>query len=215
MSRRWIAAAALTALPLLGSGCGAMILHAAAKGSEGPSRLSEGMTRDEVEAKLGGPVGGRKLPDGGAVSVYEYRLPDPSAEKAAHDALAPWFKIVGGYGGAVPAGVFTEFYFFPYAIYKAATGPRSKVTFTYGPDGRLLYQGPPPVYGPPDDAVGTVTTGSSKEAYGLVDTVAGPSIGVIRQTCRREDHDGEASALTAAEKYVDCVSTGLAIWGLE
>jgi hypothetical protein len=210
----WLAGASLTALSLLGSGCGAVILQDAAKGGETPWSLSEGMTRDQVEAKLGGPVGKRTLPDGGVVTVYEYRLPDPSAEKLAKDALAPWFKVGGAYGVAAPAGIFTEFYFFPYAIYKAATGPRAKVAFTYGPDGRLLYLRAPPAYGAPDDAVGMPTTGIRGD-YGVFDAVGAPSIGVIRGICRREDQDRGSAGLTAGEKHVDCVSTGLAIWGLE
>jgi len=99
-----------------------------------------GSTRDDVDAQLGKPVLVIPLPDGGLVAIYEYSLPDPGIEEAAHLAFESFETI-----------------FVPYALYKAATATLGEVTFTYGPDGRLLHLGLPPC--PPCgdlDAVGPV-----------------------------------------------------------
>lgn len=220
MRNKLILATAAVGLLCLGSGCSAVILHAVGKGGESPPQLSVGATRDDVEAKLGRPVTVRPLPDGGQVAIYEYRLPDAKAQEMAKDALLQWLPACQG----APCGILTEpLFFFPYSIYKAATPPRAKVTFTYAPDGRRLYKGSPPPYGPVDDAVETPSTGTARESYGLIDAVEAPSIGTIRESCRRQDR-GERSdpsvgaggrQLTAAEIYVDCVSSRFAIWAIE
>ena len=220
MRNRLVLAAAAIGLLCFGSGCSALILHVVSKGGESPSQLSVGATRDDVEAKLGRPVTVRPLPDGGQVAIYEYRLPDPKAQEMATRALGQWLPLCQG----APCGILTEpLFFFPYAIYKAATPPRGKVTFTYGPDGRLLYLGSPPPYGPVDDAVEMPSTGTAREAYGLIDAIEAPSIGTIRESCRLRDR-GESpehsvgaggKRLTAAEIYVDCVSSRFAIWAIE
>ena len=95
-----------------------------------------GSTLDDVEAQLGKPVTVTPLPDGGLVAIYEYSLPDPGAEEAAHLAFESFETI-----------------FVPYALYKAATAPLGEVTFTYDPDGRLLYLGLPPCGDLDDDCI--------------------------------------------------------------
>lgn len=223
MRNELILAAAAMGLLFFGSGCSALILHTVGKGGESPSQLSVGATRDDVEAKLGRPVTVRPLPDGGQVAIYEYRLPDPKAQKMVEAALGQW--IPNPYsGGAPPAILLEPLFFFPYAIYKAATPQREKVTFTYGPDGRLLYRGLPPPYGPIDDAVETPSIGTIREPYGPIDDVVqAPSIGAIRESCRLQERregpdrpvrqgDGQ---LAAAEMYVECVSRRFAIWAIE
>jgi len=132
MKRPVILAIAGMGLLFLCGGCSALILNDISQGDETPFEIPLGSTRDDVEAQLGKPVLVTPMPDGGLVAIYEHSLPVPGAEKAA-DLTAGLFFLT------LPLPAF-ETIFVPYALYKAATAPRGEVTFTYGPDGRLLYR---------------------------------------------------------------------------
>ena len=198
MKNELILATAAMGLLFFGGGCSAMILAAASKGDASPS---VGSRRDDVEAKLGKPITVRPLPDGGQVAIYEYRLGASVDPKAQELTIQMW---VPGFG--FPYGLVLEPFFLPYAIYKAATRPEGKATFTYGPDGRLLYHGLPPSYGPADDAVAVLFEGE------------------IREQCRSEhpaerrdvEAGGSAQGLPAPDyRYQECIVRRLAIWGIE
>ncbi len=210
--RQFILATAAVGLLFFGEGCSALLLRAASQGDETPFQVALGSMRDDVEAKLGRPVTARPLPDGGQVAIYEYRLPDEGARKAAELALRLYllpFAVGGHPVGALMLSTLSDSLFMPYALYKVATArvlrDRGRVTFTYGPDGRLLYGGLPPPYGAPDDAVEP------------------PSVGAIRRSCWSQgqaelpDSSAGGGEKVAAEDYlyVGCVSRGFAIWGIE
>ena len=75
------------------------------------------------------------------------------------------------------------------AIYDVAIPPQGTVTFTYSPYGELLHYGAPPSYGPGDHALGQ------------------PAIGALRTSCWSNGERDE-------RQYVECVSRGLAVWGI-
>ncbi len=137
MKRPVILAIAGMGLLFLCGGCSVLILEGiASQGDETPFHLSLGSTRDDVEAQLGKPVLVTPLPDGGLVAIYEHRLPDPGAGEAA-DVIN---EIYGATIWGFPYSLGLDTIFEPYEFYKASTGPYwGEVTFTYGPDGRLLY----------------------------------------------------------------------------
>lgn len=141
MSNRLVFVTALGLL-LFGNGCSVAILSVVGADRGNPFPVSESQSRDAIEAKLGTPLSVRQLPDGVAVALYDYqfRAADPKAREMANKSLGLWTSFVGGYGGAFPLGVFTELFFFPYAIYKAAEQrPGSQLTAVYGQDDRLLF----------------------------------------------------------------------------
>ena len=197
MKRQVNLAIAGMGLLFLCGGCSALILYDISQGDETPFQIPLGSTRDDVDAQLGKPVTVTPLPDGGLVAIYEHSLPVPGAGKAAELAAGLFFYTL-------PLPAF-ETIFVPYALYKAATAPQGKVTFTYGPDGRLLHLGLPPYYGPEDDAVGA------------------PSVLAIRKSCwSHEESDlpdrpmSKGGDVKSSDRsYVQCVWLGFAIWGME
>ncbi len=141
MKRPVILAIAGMGLLFLCGGCSVLILDDISQGDE-PFEIPLGSTRDDVEAQLGKPVTVTPLPDGYLVAIYEYSLPVPGAMKAADVIGGIYVGLFRGF----PLSLGLETIFVPYAIYKAATAPLGEVTFTYGPDGRLLYLGLPPYW---------------------------------------------------------------------
>ncbi len=139
MKRPVILAIAGMGLLFLCGGCSVLILdEIASQGDETPFQIPLGSTRDDVDAQLGKPVKVTPLPDGGLVAIYEYSLPVNSG--AADRILDIYMLDIRLF----PLALGLETIFVPYALYKAATAPLGEVTFTYGPDGRLLYIGLPP-----------------------------------------------------------------------
>ncbi len=196
MKRQVILAIAGMGLLFLCGGCSVLILDDLSQRDETPF-IPLGSTRDDVEAQLGKPVTVTPLPDGYLVAIYEYSLPVPGAMKAADVIGGIYVGLIRGF----PLSLGLETIFVPYALYKAATAPLGEVTFTYGPDGRLLYLGLPPYYGP-----------------------GGRCSGCIRERCRSEhpvkDRDVQGGAVEQPlpfrdYAYRDCVAQRLAIWGLE
>ncbi|SRR6266849_4709847 len=206
MRTRLILLAAGLGVLLLSAGCSSLIFYATSlTGSETPPQPRLALTRDDVKAKLGKPLAVTPLPDGGQVATYEYRLRDRAAEGKALDTAAfhlfLW-KELRELG--VVISVLAEPVFTGMAIYNAANPSRGQVTFTYGPDGRLLDYGSPPSYGPPEDAVEP------------------PSVGAFRKSCWLRDRAGLASvgtgggeAATEERAYVECVARRFAIWGID
>jgi len=147
MKRQVILAIAGMGLLFLCGGCSALILDDISQGDETPFQLPLGSNRDDVDAQLGKPVTVTPLPDGGLVAIYEYSLPVNSG--AADRILDIYMLDIRLF----PLALGLETIFVPYAIYKAATAPLGEVTFTYGPDGRLLYLGLPPCDALDDDCI--------------------------------------------------------------
>jgi hypothetical protein len=209
--RRQLALMALAiGLSFIGTGCSAMIL-ASQHSLESPanSTFPLGASRQEVEAKLGEPATSRALPDGGRADTYKYiirRVDDFSLTTRISSAtriseLPIWFLLAVG---AISLGG-TEIVLAPAVMYDVSKG-RQTATFTYDPNDRLLAYGPPPAYGPADDAVGSLS---------LIE---------IRKRCR-SDVSGDPSdrpggvtgGLPTAPRYLydECLVRRLAIWGIE
>jgi len=200
--------ATVAASMFLTQGCGTAIL--ASSWGVRPDTLSVGSGREEVEAKLGRPIGSRTTSDGGRVDTYDHRV--YRAGKPGYWAIwiIPLVAVglgspMAGLWNLLPVGAIAEPFLTPYAVYKLATQPRSQVKIAFGPDDRLGWIGSPPPYGPPDAAVEPV------------------SIGEIRERCRAQD-DGEPSdrpvtgeehLRASANGYVRCVTRRFAIWGIE
>ncbi len=139
MKRPVILAIAGMGLLFLCGGCSLLILEDIARqGDETPFQIPLGSNRDDVDAQLGKPVLVTPMPDGGLVAIYEYSLP---VNSGATDGI---MNIYGAAAQGFPLTLGLETIFVPYALYKAATAPLGEVTFTYGPDDRLLYIGLPP-----------------------------------------------------------------------
>ncbi len=149
MKRPVILAIAGMGLLFLCGGCSVLILDDISQGDETPFQIPLGSTRDDVEAQLGKPVTVTPLPDGGLVAIYEYSLHVPEAGKAAARIGDIYMLDIRLF----PLALGLETIFVPYAIYKAATAPLGEVTFTYDPDGRLLYIGLPPCDDLDDDCI--------------------------------------------------------------
>lgn len=206
MKRHAVLVIAGTGLLFFCSGCSALILGMASRGDNTPYQIAIGSARDDVEAQLGNPVTVTPLPDGGQVAIYEHRLPAPGARSAAEFAVKMYLPGCGA-GGCSPLGLgpVLEPFVFPYAVYKATTAPTGKIAFTYSPDGRLLHRDLPPPYGAEEAALGP------------------PTVEDIQQRCRSQG-DVEQSESLASDHgrevthqygYVECITRGFAIWGIE
>lgn len=198
------------AIPFLGAGCSAMIL-ASQNSLENPasSTFPLGTSRQEVEMKLGKPAASRPLPDGGRADTYKYII-----RKVADLSLTgrsplpnriyefPTWYLLGL--SAISLGG-TDIVFVPAVMYDISKN-RQTATFTYDPSDNLLEHGPPPPYGPPDGAVGSLPLND------------------IRERCR-SDASGAPGDLAAGVTggwptagkalYDECFVRRLAVWGIE
>lgn len=210
MRRQLVLMALTIGLPFIGTGCSAMIL-ASQNSLERPanSTFPLGASRQEVETKLGKPATSRALPDGGRADTYQYiirsvadfSLTTRTSPTTRISEFPIWFFLAVG---AISLGG-TEIVFAPAVMYDVSKN-RQTATFTYDPNDRLLEHGPPPPYGPADDAVGSL------------------SLNEIRERCRL-DVSGEprdlpggvtGRGLTAPrDLYDECLVRRLAIWGIE
>lgn len=210
MRRQLVLMAFAIGLPFIGTGCSAMIL-ASQNSLESPanSTFPLGASRQEVETKLGKPATSRALPDGGRVDTYKYIIRQPAdfslttriSSTARISELPTWYLLTLSaisFGG-------TDIVFVPAVLYDLSKN-RQTATFTYDPNDRLLEYGPPPPYGPADDAVGSL------------------SLNEIRGRCRSEvseesrDRPGGVTGgpLTASrDRYDECLVRRLAIWSIE
>jgi hypothetical protein len=188
---RFCEAIGILLVGFIGTGCAAMIYSVGVDPVD--SVFPSGASRQDVEAKLGTPVTSRALPEGGRVDTYKYiiRQRNPITSGA-------WVLYVAMLGTA-------DIFFVPKAI-EDVWNNRRTATFTYDPNNRLLDHGPPPPYGPPDDAVGSL------------------SLNEIRERCR-SDVSGDPRDLPGGviggrlrvprDLYDECLVRRLAIWGIE
>lgn len=127
------------------AGCSPLIYYATSlRGSDTAPTPGLGLTRKDVEAKLGAPVSVTPLPDGGEVLTYEYRMKDQrEMAKTLLDIHAGLVQVFGP--GGLLFSALLEPLFTGFAIRDAVRGaPHEKVMFTFDPDGRLLHYGAPP-----------------------------------------------------------------------
>ena len=201
MSRQLVLMAVTIGLAFIGTGCSAMILASQnSLESSADSTFPLGASRQEVETKLGKPATSRALPDGGRADTYKYIIRKVAAQPSATTRISEvpiWFLLAVG---AISLGG-TEIVFAPAVMYDVSKN-RQTATFTYDANDRLLKYGPPPPYGPPDDAVGSL------------------SMNEIRERCRSDvsgDLPGGVTGgrLTAPKDlYDECLVRRLAIWGI-
>ena len=184
--------AALTIVACSLAGCGAAIvahLDAVALDDSPEHLFPTGTPRSDVEPTLGAPEASRTLPDGSRLDTYMYVVRDPEWRKLK------WTMAVGS---VITVG-FAEAVFVPVGAYSALSHRRTAIML-YGDDDRVLGHGPPPAYGPPDDALAAL------------------GFDAIRQRCRAEqsaDAPGRAGPEATASAYEVCVAYRLAIWGVE
>ena len=196
MSRRLVLMAAAILLPFAGTGCGAAILAYQDRiALDYLPSYAPGSSREEVEARLGKAETARALPDGSRVSTYTYTIRNPEWRN---------MKWQWALGTVITAG-FAEGAWVPWAAYEVVKHRRA-ATFTYDANDRLVSHGPPPAYGPPDDAVGSL------------------SLNGIRERCRSEtsgdlrDRPGGVTGgppTAPRDLYDECLVGRLAIWGIE
>jgi len=208
MRKQLVLMAWATGLLLTGTGCSAMVV-ASQQSLDRPANFAFplGASRQEVETKLGKPVTSRALPDGGRADTYKYIIrprADFSLTSRMSERISEWpiwlFLVLD----AVSLGG-TEIVFAPAVMYDVSKN-RQIATFTYGPNDRLLDHGPPPPYGPADDAVGSLSLNEIRE---------GCRSEVARDT--RDLPDGVTGRLLTAPGYLydECMVRRLAIWGIE
>ncbi|TMQ20477.1 MAG: hypothetical protein E6K82_17440 [Candidatus Rokuibacteriota bacterium] len=195
MSARLGVHLSVLSLLVLGAGCSTLIVAASTTLGQDTPVYPSYTARRLVEDKLGKPVAVTPLPDGGVVATYRYRarVAEPnavgrgtvSAELAAMRLDPRIWLLLQPLLIPTATGA---------AIYAVFDPQYQRVTFGFGPDDDLLYLGTPPAYGPDDDAL------------------AAPTIGALRKSC----WDGPESGDSAAERrYVECVTTRFAVWGLQ
>jgi len=209
MRRQLILMALTVGLPFIGTGCSAMIL-ASQNSLESPadSTFPLGTSRQEVETKLGKPATSRALPDGGRADTYKYiirKVADLSlTSRSLPNRIYEWPNWYLLTLSAISLGG-TDIVFVPAVMYDISKN-RHTTTFTYDPNNQLLAYGPPPSYGPSDDAVGSL------------------SLNEIRERCRsdtsRDPQDPSVGVtggrlLARKDLYDACLVRRLAIWGIE
>ena len=210
MRRQLVSMATAIGLAFVGTGCSAKIL-ASQHSLESPanSTFPLGASRKEVETKLGKPATSRPLPDGGRADTYKYII-RKVANLSLTTRISPttriyewptWYLLTLS---AISLGG-TDIVIAPAVLYDVSKN-RQTATFTYDAHDRLLEHGPPPRYGPPDGAVGSL------------------SLNEIRERCRSgasgdpSDLPGGVTGgpLTARrDLYDECLVRRLAIWGIE
>jgi hypothetical protein len=195
---RSIFAVASFAMIALTSGCATLIVKAPTMlGRDTAPHYPFRTARAHVDAQLGPPSDTTRLPDGGHVAAYKYRARnrEPNAVgKVVMEIELLALRSGAGMGQAAGYGFLgLEVLLIPIAtgaaIYAVATPSQGTVTFTYSPYGELLHYGAPPSYGPGDHALGQ------------------PAIGALRTSCWSNGERDE-------RQYVECVSRGLAVWGI-
>jgi len=177
---------------ILGTGCSAMIL-ASQNSLDRPANAAFplGVSRQDVETRLGKPSAWRPLPDGGRTDTYKYiirKVADLSlTSRSLPNRIYEWPNWYLLTLSAISLGG-TDIVFVPAVMYDISKN-RHTATFTYDPNDQLLEYGPPPSYGSPDDRLGPL------------------SMNEIRERCRTES-PGQQHGL-------ECIVKRLAIWGIE
>ena len=187
---RSIFAVASFAMITLTSGCATLIVNVPTMlGRDTAPDYPFRTARAHVDAQLGPPSETTRLPDGGHVAVYKYR-----ARNREPNAVGKVVMEIQRESLRDPRALLgIDLLLIPIstcaAIYAVATPSQGTVTFTYSPYGELLHYGAPPSYGPGDHALGQ------------------PAIGALRTSCSSNGERDE-------RQYVECVSRGLAVWGI-
>lgn len=149
MTRRLVVLTGLIGLSLGFTGCAsAIVAHYDRTSLDGlPEKAFPlGWPRQQVEAKLGKPDASRPLPDGSRADTYTYTLRNPEWAKRKWGLAAGTLITVG----------FAEPFLLLLAAAEVAQNRRT-ATLRYDPDDFLLDHALPPVYGPPDEGLSSLS----------------------------------------------------------